>query len=166
MYEELTETSSHPAGSPGSASLAGPIRTPSIACQIDSTATPITKSDLAALSGPPGGGTITLVPDWLTNWRNRYIHPASRVLHAIAIPMLPLAGVLGTIQLANSAWDRCWIPVGLPTASYFLQWIGHRIEGNDMGEVILIKKLLGRPYVAVAARYEKPTSPADAGATT
>lgn len=156
----------HPAESPRSASLAGPIRTPSSACQIDSTATPITESDLAALSGPPGGGTITLVPDRLTNWRNRHMHPASRVLHVVAMPMLPLTGVLGAIQLANTAWDRWWRPVGLPAGSFFLQRIGQRIEGNDMGEVILSRKLLGRPYVAVAARYDRPTAATGAGTTT
>ena len=36
------------------------------------------------------------------------------------------------------------------------QFIGHKIEGNDMGEVVLIKRLLGKPYVAVAPRYVMP----------
>ena len=31
------------------------------------------------------------------------------------------------------------------------------VEGNDVGEIIPIKKLLGLPYVAVAPKYaEKP----------
>ena len=47
---------------------------------------------------------------------------------------------------------------------YALQWIGHRIEGNDMGEVVLIKKLFGRPYVAVSPRYQK-APPAAEGQT-
>ena len=38
---------------------------------------------------------------------------------------------------------------------YVLQYAGHRLEGNDMGEVVLMKKLLGRPYVAVGPRYER-----------
>jgi hypothetical protein len=37
--------------------------------------------------------------------------------------------------------------------SYILQWIGPAVEGNDMGELILIKKLLGKPYVAVSPKH-------------
>jgi hypothetical protein len=40
---------------------------------------------------------------------------------------------------------------------YFLQWIGHRVEGNDVGEIIPVKRLLGLPVVAIAreARGER-----------
>ncbi len=89
------------------------------------------------------------IQDWLV----RHQHPLSRVLHAVALPMLALAGALGAVQLANGAWSLWWRPVGLLAISYVLQWIGHRIEGNDMGELILMKKMLGRPYVAVAPKY-------------
>ena len=91
----------------------------------------------------------------IQNWLVRHQHPSSRVLHAVAIPMLVLAAVLGAVQLANGAWSLWWRPVGLLIISYALQWIGHRIEGNDMGELILIKKMLCRPYVAVASRYQR-----------
>lgn len=37
---------------------------------------------------------------------------------------------------------------------YALQFVGHCIEGNDMGEWILVKRLLGRPYVAVSPRWQ------------
>lgn len=69
-----------------------------------------------------------------------------------AVPMLPVAGVLAVIQWRNGAWELWWRPVGLIAVSYFLQWIGHRMEGNDMGEVMVIKKWLGRPYAAIAPR--------------
>jgi hypothetical protein len=50
----------------------------------------------------------------------------------------------------------------LLVAGYLLQWIGHRIEGNDMGELILVRRWLGRPYVAVSPKYGgKPDRPAD-----
>ena len=42
---------------------------------------------------------------------------------------------------------------GLLMIGYLLQWLGHRIEGNTMGEWIVVCKLLGRPYVAVAPQY-------------
>ncbi|MBI4718006.1 MAG: DUF962 domain-containing protein [Planctomycetes bacterium] len=93
------------------------------------------------------------MPAWLSNWRERHQHPASLLLHALAIPMLPMAVVLIVVQLADSAWNLWWRPLGLIVVSYVMQWLGHRIEGNEMGEVVLIKKLLGKPYVAVAPRY-------------
>ena len=71
----------------------------------------------------------------------------------MAVPMLPAAGALAAVQLAQWRWDLWWRPAALLVVSYVLQWIGHRVEGNDMGEVVLIKKLLGRPYVAVSPRH-------------
>ena len=90
---------------------------------------------------------------WLTNWLQRHQNPVSRTLHAIGIPLTVAAVVLAGVQLYEWRWDLWWRPAGLLAGGYLLQWIGHRIEGNDMGEVILVKRALGRPYVAVAARY-------------
>jgi len=83
----------------------------------------------------------------------RHQHPVSRVLHAVGIPLLPLAGGLAGWQLVQSRWDLWYRPLVLIAVSYLLQWIGHRIEGNDLGEVIVFKRWLGRPYVAVSSRY-------------
>jgi len=74
------------------------------------------------------------------------------VLHLIGIPMTIAAAVLAIVQLARGEWPLWWRPAALLVVGYVLQWIGHRIEGNDMGEVILIKRRLGKPYVAVAPR--------------
>lgn len=89
------------------------------------------------------------------SWRERHRHPVSFALHAVAIPMLVLAVILIVVQLIDGAWELWWRPVLLIVVSYLLQWIGHVVEGNDMGEVILIKKLLGRPYVAIASKEGK-----------
>lgn len=86
------------------------------------------------------------------NWLERHQHPASLALHAVGIPLLIFGLLLGAWQLAVWRWDLWYRPVGLIAISYVLQWIGHVIEGNDMGEIILIKKLLGKPYVAVAPK--------------
>ena len=69
--------------------------------------------------------------------------------------MLPWAGYLAVVQFRDGAWALWWRPLGLLVVSYALQWVGHRIEGNDMGEFILAKKWLGRPYVAVSPRYKR-----------
>lgn len=63
------------------------------------------------------------------------------------------AVVVGLAQLRDDRWDLWWRPVVLVAVGYLLQWMGHRIEGNDMGEVILVKKAMGRDYVAVSRRY-------------
>lgn len=89
----------------------------------------------------------------MANWLERHQHPASQLLHAIGIPLLVAAVVVALRQLVDGRWDLWWRPVGLLVVGYLLQWVGHRIEGNDMGEIILVKKWLGRPYVAIAPRY-------------
>jgi len=100
-------------------------------------------------------------PAWLDRWLQRHRHPASLWLHAVGIPMTIACPVLAVVQWRLDRWDLWWRPVALLVGGYVLQWIGHRIEGNDMGEVILLKRWLGRPYVAVAPRYrtERDNSP-------
>ena len=89
---------------------------------------------------------------WWKRYLQRHQHPLCRVLHLVGVPIIPVALILALVQLAQSRWDLWWRPVGLIVLSYLLQWVGHRIEGNDLGEVVLIKKLLGRPYTAVSPR--------------
>lgn len=95
-----------------------------------------------------------------SEWRIRHQHPASLALHAVGIPLTVAAAVLAVLQLREWRWDLWWRPAALLAFGYLLQWLGHRIEGNTMGEVILIRKWRGRPYVAVAPRYcAMPPSP-------
>lgn len=83
-------------------------------------------------------------------------------LHLIGIPLTLAAVALAIVQLSQWRWDLWWRPAGLLLAGYLLQWIGHQVEGNDMGELILFKKWLGRPYVAVSPKYGgKPDRPLD-----
>lgn len=99
------------------------------------------------------------MPNWLVRYLERHQHPGSRVLHALGIPMTLGALVLAGCQLMDGRWDLWWRPVALLAIGYILQWIGHRIEGNDMGEIIILKKWLGRPYVAISPRYRSnPTT--------
>ncbi len=93
------------------------------------------------------------MPDWLARYLERHQHPGSRALHTLGVPLTLAALALAGLQLIQWRWDLWWRPLLLLLVSYLLQWIGHRIEGNDMGEVILIKKWLGRPYVDISPRY-------------
>lgn len=42
---------------------------------------------------------------------------------------------------------------GFFVGGYALQFLGHAVEGNDAGEWVLIKRLLGLPYVAISPRW-------------
>ncbi len=104
------------------------------------------------------------MPGWLSNWFERHRNPVSLVLHVIGIPMTIAFIPLAIWQLAESRWDLWWRPTFLLVGGYVLQWVGHVIEGNDMGEVILVKKLFGKPYVAVSPRYAPAEKHGDANA--
>ena len=95
----------------------------------------------------------TTRPLWLSNWLQRHQNPVSRGLHMVGIPLAVAALLVGGVQLWQWRWDLWWRPAVLLAAGYVLQYVGHLIEGNDMGEVILVKKLLKRPYVAISPRY-------------
>jgi len=99
------------------------------------------------------------MPGWLRNWFDRHRHPLNLALHAVGIPLLAAAGVLAVVQFCWWRWDLWWRPAGLFVAGYVLQWLGHLVEGNDMGEVVLIKRMLGRPAVAVSPRYQVKKTP-------
>ncbi len=88
----------------------------------------------------------------------RHQSPLSFWLHLVGIPLAVAGAILGLWQLYEGLWDLWWRPVLLLFIGYLLQWIGHRHEGNDMGEVILIKRSLGKPYVAVSPRFSGKTA--------
>lgn len=89
------------------------------------------------------------------NWLTRHQHPFNFWIHMLGIP-LAFAGI-PLLFLAPWYWG-----VGAIAAGYFLQWVGHRVEGNDVGEFIPVKKLLGLPTVAVAPRYAPRAESPDA----
>lgn len=77
------------------------------------------------------------------HWLERHHNSFNFWIHILAIP-LAMAG-LPLLFFVEWQWG-----IGAIVVGYLLQWIGHRFEGNDVGEFIPIKKLLGLPYVAVA----------------
>ena len=96
--------------------------------------------------------------NWWTNWKLRHQHPVSIALHVVGVPLTIAAVGVATAQLLHWRWDLWWRPAILFAMGYILQWIGHRIEGNTMGELIVVNKWLGRPYTAVAPRSRKRNS--------
>jgi len=86
----------------------------------------------------------------LNNWFARHRNPRNLILHLVgilqvvaAVPVAICAGVSGP----NWLWIMAAV---LFIDGYVLQFAGHRIEGNDAGEIIMFKKLLGMPYKALA----------------
>jgi hypothetical protein len=90
------------------------------------------------------------------NWLLRHRNGFNFAVHMVGIP-LAFAGV-PLLFLADWYWGVAAILGG-----YFLQWVGHRVEGNDVGELIPVKRLLGLPVVAVAPQYaaaaDRPADP-------
>ena|SRR5215471_21322499 len=83
----------------------------------------------------------------LGGWLVRHQHPFNFAIHLIGIPVA-VAGI-PLLFLAPWYWG-----VGAIVVGYALQWLGHRVEGNDVGEWAGLKRLLGLPYVAISPRYQ------------
>jgi hypothetical protein len=81
------------------------------------------------------------------NWQERHQLPLNRRLHLLGIPL----AVAGVVLLFYLPWY--WGVSGL-VLGYLLQYLGHRAEGNDVGEWAGIKRLLGLPCVAIAPRWQ------------
>ena len=81
----------------------------------------------------------------LTNWRARHQHPLNFGIHLIGIPLT----LVGLVLLFVLEW---YWGVGLFVLGYALQFIGHWVEGNDVGELIPIKRALGLKVIAVVPR--------------
>lgn len=67
----------------------------------------------------------------------------------IGIPMA-VAGVICWLALSLEQW---WVGTVLFVMGYFLQWVGHCWEGNDVGEWAAIKRMFGLPYIGIAPRW-------------
>jgi uncharacterized membrane protein YGL010W len=85
-------------------------------------------------------------------WKKRHQNKTSFTLHMIGIPMTILAIVPLVVAIAQGPDAWYLVALALFIVGYALQFIGHGIEGNDAGEMILIKKLLGKPYIAIVEK--------------
>ncbi len=69
------------------------------------------------------------------------------------------AAVAGVICLLFGEW--LW-GIGLLVLGYLLQYVGHRAEGNDVGEWAAVKRWFGFPYVGISPRWEQDRPPSEA----
>lgn len=86
------------------------------------------------------------------NWLERHQHPVSFWLHIVGIPLTFVA----LVSLFFLPW---YFGVGAFVLGYLLQFVGHKIEGNDVGELIPLKRLFGLPVVPISPRYQPPAPP-------
>ena len=78
---------------------------------------------------------------FVNNYLERHQNRTNQLLHLIGVP---LSFVVSVISLVQHEW--LWA-AGAFAGGYVLRFIGHGFEGNDAGEVILIKKMLRKPYI-------------------
>jgi len=80
------------------------------------------------------------------NWLERHQHWFNFAIHMLGIP-LAITGLILPF-FVDWYWGAAAFVLG-----YIFQWSGHLVEGNDVGEFILVKKALGLKTVAVAPKY-------------
>lgn len=100
-------------------------------------------------SFPVARRVLRFIRKRLHEWLLRHQLPFNFYIHLVGIPV----ALLGVVLLFYAEW--LWAAVCL-VVGYFLQWLGHRAEGNDVGEWAGIKRLLGLPYVSIAPRFQQP----------
>lgn len=86
---------------------------------------------------------------FVNNYIQRHQNRANQLLHLVGVPVTFVVSAVFGFQ---HSW---WAAAGCFVAGYGLQFLGHAIEGNDAGEVVLIKKMLGKPYVEFAPQSKE-----------
>ncbi len=92
-----------------------------------------------------------LPPDPLVQgWLARHQGPVSFTLHMLGIPPTIIGVLLLPIYVVLMSVTLFLFALVLFVGGYLIQFLGHALEGSDPGEIILIKRKLGLPYVEVA----------------
>lgn len=89
---------------------------------------------------------------FLKNYAERHQNRMNQLFHLVGLPVTFLLPIYFLVQKQH------WWALGSFIVGYVLQFIGHAFEGNDAGEMILIKKLLGKPYVEFGAKSKDSSS--------
>ncbi len=76
------------------------------------------------------------VADFVVDYIGRHKHPVNAFLHIFGVPMV----FYGVYKLfcGESELAMAWT---LIVFGYVLQYLGHKAQGNEVGEVTLIKKI-------------------------
>lgn len=83
-----------------------------------------------------------MIRRFVVNYIERHRNRANQILHLAGVPLTFLVSTYFLIRDQRvDLFFACFI------SGYLLQFLGHAIEGNDAGEIVLVKKWLGKPYV-------------------
>ncbi len=74
---------------------------------------------------------------FVIDYIQRHKHPVNAILHIFGVPM----AFYGLYVLITG---DIGLGVGLLIGGYLLQWLGHSAQGNEVGEVTLIKNIIKR----------------------
>ncbi len=91
---------------------------------------------------------LTNVKDFIVDYCQRHAHPVNALLHIVGVP----AAFFGFYKFftGNFAYGLSLIFLG-----YLFQYLGHKAQGNEVGEVTLIKKC----YKALKNKNSNKTDP-------
>ena len=87
----------------------------------------------------------TMMRTFLKNYLPRHRNRVNQILHLIGVP-LTFVGTPWTLIAGAAPWWPCICFAG----GYLLQFAGHAVEGNDAGESVFFKRMLGMPYTEYA----------------
>ena len=82
----------------------------------------------------PSGGALKGIQDFLIDYFDRHKHPVNAVLHIFGVPMVFYSVFVmftGNLQLGAILFF----------VGYLFQYLGHKAQGNEVGEIILIKNI-------------------------
>jgi hypothetical protein len=74
------------------------------------------------------------VREFIIDYIQRHAHPVNAVLHIFGVPM----AFYGLFKLVTGDFA---LGGGLLFGGYLFQYLGHKAQGNEVGEVTLIKSI-------------------------
>ena len=75
------------------------------------------------------------IKTFVVDYCRRHAHPVNAILHIIGVPVV----VFGVYCLFD---HKPIAGLAFIALGYYFQYLGHRVQGNEVGEVTLIKKCL------------------------
>ncbi len=73
--------------------------------------------------------------EFIIDYCQRHAHPTNAVLHLVGVPL----AFFGLYRLFTGEPGLGWAAL---IGGYVLQYIGHQAQGNEVGEVTLIKAIV------------------------
>lgn len=81
---------------------------------------------------------MSLVRNFFVDYMSRHTNNWNRAFHVVGVPLAPFLFLYFVVRRRPVEAAATFV------VGYLLQAIGHSIEGNEVGEWILIKRIAGR----------------------